>query len=216
VKRFSELKYAEIVALSEKDIDKFIQIEIAEAGIAFVDRPVEPVYDPTAPEKTVIAHEIAGIYFLDRYQAERLLEMDIYDDAYEYSLGGYDRKFLKKVDLSIETKKFFRKEDLEDNRGVLAANAEKKKHYDEQLKIYNAFLEATGRFEKEVYAHYWYILRLQREINEAYRRLACYLTLAEENREIAANFFRKAYPNWLTRVVIDNDDIDKVIEEEAP
>jgi hypothetical protein len=216
MKRFQDLKFAEIVRLTETEIDNLVRIEIAEAGIAFVDRPVEPEYDQAAPVPTIVGHEVAGLIFLDRAVAEKLLDLEIYDDAYEYALGGYDRRFLKKVEPTVETKKFYRKEDLEDNRQVIAANKAKKDEYEANLKNYNNFIDKTARFEKDIYGKYWAVLSLQRQIEEAYKRFSCYLTLAEDDRGIAANFFRKAYPNWLQRIVIDGHDIDLVLEEEAP
>ncbi len=193
MKRIDDLEQKELVSLTEAQIQRLIDIEIAHAGIMPVDCPIPPSLKNAGIVKTEIAYRIGDMYFANRADAETVARMNCLKSEYDWNIS-YNYKWLTPtIDPVITEESFYRQEDVVRVKGILADIESKKKDYEPQKTAYDKYLKATGDIRNQVWAKVHAAQALQREIELAQRTYQKHLDLAEQDETVAQNFFREAY-----------------------
>jgi hypothetical protein len=200
LKTFEQLTDNELIALTQEQIDWYIKLKKAEAGIRIVARHKLPELREI-PAQDMVLYDICKFNFINREDAEessKLINSKIgnaYQTAYDYS-AGYDRQYgkpftgtladVKMEKVYSETAYNSIKDILISNKKIQSSYEELKSEYDEVEEksseivnnIYDKIREANGR----------------KDLQEEYIiRIHDYLRLANGDVTIAWNFFEKAY-----------------------
>lgn len=200
-KSFELLNDSELLNLTQEDIDWYVKLKKAEAGIRIVAAPETPVYR-SIPEKDVTLYEVCGFHFPDQETAQEIANfvngriLGAMRVDYDWNRGGSDFKYAAPYSgglVNVDIVKCFSRATYDSIKDVILSNKKieeayksLKSEFDEQEekateiveKIYEAITKAKER--KQQYETY--ITRIQE-----------YLRLANGNTEVAWNFFEKAY-----------------------
>lgn len=192
MKRYTDLTMEELNALTDEAIQKFIDIEVAFAGIQMVTKPlpVEPSRIAIVP--TISAYSVKRVIVEDLEVAKVLQTAVVYTVNYNYP--DYDRKYLdEKKDSGIETQQFYRKEELDQVKSQVAAAKETETVFKEASKLHCEYQQQIDGFQHEVLgavSNARQVVYQRQQAQAAYDR---YLDLADGNEAIAAKFFRDAF-----------------------
>jgi hypothetical protein len=213
MKRYTDLTMEELNALTDAEIRKFIDIEVAFAGIQMVTKPLPIETSRIAIVPTVSAYHVKGVLVEDLEVAKVLQGAVIFTPNYVYP--DYDRKYLdEKTDVGIETQQFYRKEELEQVKGQVAAAKEAETTFKEANKAYCECQQQIDAFQHEVMgavSNARHVVYQRQQAQAAYDR---YLDLADGNEEIAAKFFRDAFKGQADVLYyVLGDPLPKVVPE---
>ena len=216
MRRFNELDKKELVNLTEKEIQRLIDLECAESGVplpvACPDPPVKPVVTPTVE---VFEVHVSTLRFKSREAAEHwvdelnqldLLETYYLKGGYSYS-GPQGIKPKDEVNFKMDKVTYWKPEEYELNKHVLEAYEENKKRWEKQKKEYDS--TSSGRSECAE--------TVREAVNEAYREhntaeqirnvYEQYLELAKNDHIIALDFLFKT-KQW------DEETVNAALQEE--
>src|SRR5258708_5632425 len=87
VKTFDELNHEEIVALTEAEIERFVEIDIAKAGIMPVDPPVPPSLEAEGIVRSVIGFSVGSSIFVTETDAIECASKPMLEEKYDYQIG---------------------------------------------------------------------------------------------------------------------------------
>ncbi len=194
MKRYSDLTHEELIVLKDDDVERLIDIEIANEGIMPVSKPEVPTLEAEGIVASEVAFEVGGILFKNEDDAITVARMDSFTTNYNYQVGGYDYKWLDPViDRTITRRTFYKQADIVRIKEILVKNKSKRKEYESRKKDYDEFLESTGKIRNAVYSFWREALNLQQEIDEAKAILEKYRALADSDETVAINFFKNTY-----------------------
>ena len=168
MKRYNELTHEELIALSETDIERYIDIEIAYAGIAPVSFPKELKLENEGVIASEVAYEVGDILFKNQDDAIAVSGMDTYTTEYDYYSGGYDYKWLNlNTNKQVTKRMFYKQSDIVRIKEILQRNKSKRDKYEKDKKVYDKFLSETGKIRDSVYQIYNEALCFQQEVDKA-------------------------------------------------
>lgn len=203
--RIEDMTHEEIVALTDEEIDNMIKYYCAEKGIKFLPVPVKPEIVKIDND---VMFEWNGLITADKELLEKFRKL-FEDNRYEFvsdsyfSDIGYDYKYASPIEkydydrlIEIATRKFYSKEKLEQYRKELAKYKSDNVEYERLIKEYK-------ENEQTKNDHIGWIIEKINIHKQMERNLKTYIELienqycdlAENNAQIAFNFFKKAYPN---------------------
>ncbi len=109
MKAFDTLTDEELLALTDEQIQRYIDIECCEEGVPLEDEAAlgeKPKVDYPAP--TIVGYKVGDLIFLDEGDAKIVASLETMRVDYDYSLSGYDSGllWLEPRSLSVETVKF--------------------------------------------------------------------------------------------------------------
>lgn len=207
VKRYADLSSSELAELTDDQIQHYIDVEIAYAGIIPCEKPVLDTVPEISIEKKESALKCRGILFVKEEDAVAFSKMETLDEGYD-NKAGFNYKFLVPSPYygkSIEPASFYSREDvillaaqLEKAKRIESENKSKSKEWESyqnnissiESEVYNAVRDAKGEIE---------------EINKAKRAYQKHLSLSGGNKDIAEKFFRDAYKDfgeeWISKVI---------------
>lgn len=192
MKRYTDLTMEELNALTDEEVQKFIDIEVAFAGIQMVTKPMPVETSRIVIVPTVTAYHVKGVLVEDLEVAKVLQGTVVFKENYNYP--DYDRKYLtEQTEASIETKQFFLQEELEKVKGQIMAAKEAETAYKAASKVYCEYQQQIDAFQQEVLdavRNARQVMYQRQQAQVAYDR---YLDLADGNEEIANKFFRDAF-----------------------
>lgn len=192
MKRYTDLSMEELNALTDEQIQKFIDIEVAFAGIQMVTKPMPVEASRITIVPTVSAYHVKGVLVKELGVAKALQEATVFIANYNYP--DYDRKYLsEKTEVGIETQQFFLKEELDQVKGQVTAAKEAETAFKEANKLYCEYQQQIDAFQQEVLcavSNARQVVYQRQQAQAAYDR---YLDLADGNEDIAAKFFRDAF-----------------------
>jgi len=204
MKYITEMTEEEILKLDQVDLDRMIRYKMAEEGIKILPRPEEPTYrEVPGPDLEVF---YCGL-FDSTYRcgsAEEVRELvklfeqgTSYTVTNNYSLDlnwakpGVSEKY---SDPRMVQSKMVYSEGLYDScKEVLTENKGLKSAYDEEMSAYKAALDEASWIREEITDVYREARSNENMRQTMYGRYKEYLSLAEDNREVAVNFLKKAY-----------------------
>ncbi len=197
MKRVDEMTREELLALTEDGIQTLIDLECAYMGVPLLPvAPVEPKKPDVEPDVTV--YYVAGEYFVDKADAQRVAELigECPRYKYTYAYGLYDGKIVRGTEttmLTVITEKWMSERLYNQHRQALEMYGEARKQYDADRKKYDQILRDRQAIADEVLqkvneARDWE--NTVQWIIEQYNR---YLKLAEGNQVVAMRFLVKAH-----------------------
>lgn len=195
MKRYTDLTHEELIALNEDDLKRYIDIEIAFAGITPAPEPV-PIgeFDPgIKPE--IIAFEVCGLIVKTIEEAQKVAALNIYSSDYDYYGAGSKFRYLSDRWGSNDIKKvsFYNKEEVLRMKGMLKDRKELVEHYEAQKAEWEKYLEKIQGCRSEVMDAYRAAVGYQQTLNYGRAQFARFLTLAEGDESIACRFFYDAF-----------------------
>lgn len=188
MKRFKDLTELEIKDLSQLDLAKYINLECAENGIAFVDKPNKPEYAKD------IEHDMK-VYSVTRGYSTLYIDFVKESDAKKVADLLNECEIVEKgVLFSIAPKLSYSEVAEHKQKVVKSVNKKAKEEYEKDLAEYNEFKTKQEEVSAPICEEY-------DRIAEKYSRLDrikdkfnnTYLPLADGNEEIAKRFLRDAY-----------------------
>lgn len=201
MKPFEQLNDQELIALSDEQIDYYIKLKKAETGIKIINYPETPIYtDLVVPNLEM--YEVAGRIFLEKEKAEEIASVinkhlaSSFTKDYDYYRSNGKYQYAKPFDGSLETVSIVRlysmsaynsiKDAIQSNKKIEDAYNKIKDEYDEEnekaTEIVDKIRDAIQEARERIALFHDYKVRIQE-----------YLQLAAGDRDIAWNFFDKAY-----------------------
>ncbi len=193
MQRIEELTQEELVALSEDEIQRFIEIKVADAGVMPTPLPVEITVESAGIIASERVYEVAGVLLRNKHDAEKVAVMEILKTAYDWNIS-YTYKWLEQqTENAIKEVFYYKQEDIVRVKKVLVDSKAKKDAYKTQKDEYNEFLKKTGEMRANVWGVVNEAKSLQREIDLAKKTYEKHLDLADQDKQVAGKFFRDAY-----------------------
>lgn len=195
MKRYTDLTKDELADLTDEDLQRYIDIEIAYAGITPVIEPVPvPDFDPGIKPK-VKAYEVCGIVVKDIKDAQTIAGMKTYSADYDYYGSGSNYKYLTERYNrdEIKTIYFYEKDDVTRIKAQLKDRKDTVDHYNEMKGDWDKYQEKTSSCRSEVMTAYREAVHYQRRVEHGKQQYERYLKLAEGETSIANRFFSDAF-----------------------
>lgn len=201
MKTFEQLNDSELVQLTQDEIDYYVKLKKAETGIRIINLPENPKYQDI-PSPDLEMYEVSNYIFKEKEKAEEIANVinkhlsGAFTSSYDYYRSGSDTKYAKSYDGSLETVNIVRlysqsmynsiKDTVSSNKKIKEAYEKIEKEYDDENekaseiveKINQSIIEARERIQKFI---------------DYKSRIVDYVKLANGDRDIAWNFFDKAY-----------------------
>lgn len=192
MQQINQLNHEELIKLTEDQLQHFVDIEIAYAGIKLVN-PVHlkevPIVNIKPTEEYWRVHEQ-----LYRTQEEALTVASIPTFRADYDYGaGYDYKYPCLTETAPMKVMLYKKEDIDAVRRVLIQIKEAKEYNERIQKEYDKYLKSIDGCRNDVYQIYCEAMSKENSISLCVADYNKYVELAAGNKEIAMNFFEKAY-----------------------
>lgn len=198
-----EMKHDEIVAMKDEDIIKMKNFILASNGVRFVEMPEKP--EKPIVERDDVTYEWSGIVTQNR---ELLVSLRNQVEEHSRDLAttaygdlGYDYKHIAPIDdynyknlLKINEIKVYKQSTLTKYARLISDFADKERFYKEHKELYDKMMDQeqslTGDVVNKINAH----KQLERESLECVDIFNNkYMKLADNDFEIAFNFFKEAY-----------------------
>lgn len=195
MKRYTDLSVEELANLTDEQIQKFIDIEVAFAGVQMVPKPLsyEPFNFQVKP--AMKAYSVKGVLVASRKVAETLQQSIVYQENYNYP--DYDHKYLEEQKTQeIDIREFYLKEDLETVKTQVAAAKKAEAEFKAANKLFCEYEQQTSAFQTEVLEVVNTARRIMDQRRQAQVAYDKYLNLADGNEKIAVKFFRDAFFNY--------------------
>jgi hypothetical protein len=210
MKRYTELTQEELLELSDERTQYFIDLEIAHAGIIPVDAPVAPVLTEPNIVPNIEAFEIHGLIFLNQDDAIAVSRLPALAQDYDYHIGDKYRTLKPKSQAygpeGVIARKFYDPSAVAIVRGQLIDIKKEKERYDREKTEWDKYQNKIRDIRDGVYCAISNARSEKASTDRAQEVYAKHLKLAENNEEIAKNFFREAYKN-------DPEMIEKILGE---
>jgi hypothetical protein len=198
MKRYNEFTREEQASLTSEQIERLIDLEIAFAGILPVERPIPVTEFKPAIEATDVAYEVFNVLFRKQEDATAVAGMEVLKSEYDYYGAGCNYCWLTErtdYDSGVKTKHFYKKEDVIPIKEAIKDSRKKQEAYKKEDEEYEKYLKSISSIRDEVYSACREAARFMARVEKAQQVYNKHLDLAENNVEIAMNFFKDAYKN---------------------
>jgi hypothetical protein len=214
MQRIGDLSKEELLTVTDEQVRRFIEIELAYAGII----PIAPPGDkPTAPsiETTVSAFKVGDLIFLDATEAATVAAMpSMRKSQYDYNGGGWEYQWLGPAEaVGVQGVRFYSETQIAALKKELVEYKQKAAAWDQHNAEYQKFHQKVNDITNGAWKPVLEARRLREEIAEANKVLVKYRELAEGDEQIARNFFKKAYAD--RQDILDAVMPDEVVAQTA-
>jgi len=201
LKTFETLTDQELLVLTQEQIDWYIKLKKAEAGIRIVLCPETPEYRGI-PDRDFTLYDVCGFNFEDRETAEEIASVinskvtKAFKVEYDYYGGGSEHKYAKPyegnlVDVKIET--VYKQQTYNGIKDILISNKKIEKAYLELKSEYDEQEEASSEIVEKIYQTISEAKERKEKFENYLIRIQEYLRLSNGDVTVAWNFFEKAY-----------------------
>lgn len=208
MKSIEKMTEKQILNLKDEDLEKLINLKMAQEGIKLLQRPSEPQLSEV-PKPDIILYQIEGIefYFKTRQAAEEAKDL-FKDNKYivgaDYNYMSSEKVYhelagLSKYDHEEREKMEIKEQDAysialyEEIKELLAANDKLNDAYKGGLEDYETEYKKSEYIREEINERYEEVCEKYRELDLMKSRYAEYLELANGNSKTALTFLKKAY-----------------------
>ena len=209
IKRFNDLTYNELIKLSDSEVEKLVEIELAYAGVPQVIKPTPPVQLPV-PAPSVDVYYVHPIYSRNKAFVQKIIDVinDNLDQLCDTHYGRNSTKYVANLSdytksnlhtLSIE-KSYVSSIDADEVGRTIAINDENEKKYKEQVVEYDTAYEIISEIKDKVKSKVWEAVKVQGKIAELNGHWLRFLSLAEGDADIAHKFFDNSYAGEYARL----------------
>jgi hypothetical protein len=201
MKTFEQLNDQELLALTDDQIEYYIKLKKAETGIKIISFPETPVY-AEIPQPELEMYVVAGRVFNEKEKAEEIASVinkhlgSSFTKEYDYYRSGGNHKYAKPFDGSLETINIVRLYSMSTYNSIKDTIQSNKKIEDAYKEIKNAYDKEDEKASEIVEMIHSAIAKAREcvQLFQNYKvRIVEYLQLANGNRDVAWNFFEKAY-----------------------
>ena len=196
MRNFDDLNDAEILALDDAQVNQYIDLACAEAGVALLPPPPnDPALVPVTPDVTV--YGVGDFYFYEQGDALQVATLlgSLRRCTAQYVSGPRYERVIRpdNNDPTVSTAKHFSPENWDRVKNDANRYAEQKKTYDTNLAEYNKASEARSRIAEAICERRERVCADEHRRNQLHANFERYLTLADGNRGIAACFLQNAH-----------------------
>lgn len=201
MKTFEQLNDGELINLTNEEISHYIKLKKAETGIRIINLPETPTLQPI-PEPDLETFEVLGYIFKEKEKAEEIAQTvnkylsSAFKSDYDYWNGGNNHRYAKPFDGSLETVNIVRLYSVTVYNSIKDTLASNKKISDAYKKIEQEYKEEEEKSSGIVEDVYESISKARERIQKFIdfkSRIVDYIKLANGDKDIAWNFFDKAY-----------------------
>jgi hypothetical protein len=214
-KPFEQLNDVELLELEQEQIDFYINLKKAEAGIKIIPCPETPKYREI-PEKDLKLYHVSDFYFKDDETAQEIAKFinGKIDNAlktnYEWSVNNGDSKYAEPyegnlIDVTIEM--VYKKSTYDSIKDILISNGKIKAAYNTIKEAYDNENEKSTEIVDSIYEAIDKAKERKARREEYKKRIVEYLRLSNGDTDVAWNFFEKAYE-------IEPTEKNKILESE--
>jgi len=211
MKRYSEMTPEELVALTDDQVRRLIDIEVAFAAIKPVEVPVKPTLEAAGITASVIGYKVGELVFLDEKDAQAVAALPVLKESFSYGIS-YKHRWLESADCKVEKVSFYRQEDVLRIGAALKENEKRNEVYERQKSLYDEFLSKTTEISSSI----WQAVREAQDalnkIEAGKRAYQKYLSLADGDHKIASKFFCDAFKDEeeLVKTVLASEYVENV------
>ena len=199
MKRFDDLTDAEVLALTDEDVERYIDLACAEAGVQLL--PEKPGPAPEKPDETRDAtlFEVAGQSFSTMEDAESVMKMinGLTRLDTNYLAGNYKDQYVSgsQSDVSITTNSVYSALRWHGIKEEMEAYAKAKKGHDSVVSSYKDCVRERNNESNSVRERVEEVHANAHEAGRLRRHLERYIELADGDVEVARRFLLNAYPD---------------------
>lgn len=196
MKPITDLTHEELLALTEEQVHKYIQLEYAEKGVPLeAHRPVPPEPVNAGPDDT--CYTVAGLRFSDRDYAEEAADFlnripRLTTEGLVYSWREPWRLVPENDELTVQTERHWTSEHYKRHESALTRYKEEKEEYDRALREFESTRDARLEAQKLVRGLVQEARDLERDREAVRSQFQEYLNLADGDSAMALRFLLKA------------------------
>lgn len=193
MKTIEDLSHEELIALNDDQIEQFIQIEIAQAGVKPCSTPIVPSLNDAGIVKEDMYYKVGELLFKNKEDAIKVAAMDLYKTAYDWGIG-YNYMWAEKlIDLQIVENPVYKQSDCLRVAPALQKQKVLKDDYEKSKSEYDKWLKSTTQYRDYVWGKISEAKKLEYAIQNAISAINKYKEISGGDIEIALNFFNKAF-----------------------
>lgn len=198
--RFEDLTRDQILSLTDEDIKYYTQYRLAQEGIVLPPYPGEKPEEIHFPDPTEVVYECRGILLTDIKEAQTLatLESVVYEDC-DYNVDS-SKKYITNeqrygsTNTGVKKRMLYKRSVIEAQKSDLKRNKAEIDAWDSDNSDYNKAVKESESITSFISDICYQVATEDNFINRAISQYENLLTLAENNKQIAYNFFVKAFP----------------------
>lgn len=196
MRSFEDLSDAEVLALSDEQVNRYVDLACAEAGVPLMPPlPVEPMPITLTPDVSI--YIVGDFCFYNSDDAFRVAELvnSLRRCTLQYVSGPRYERVVRPAEgeLIVTPSKNFSVENWDRVKNDANRYTEQKKAYDLELAEYNKTSKARTDIAESIHERRGRVLADERRRQTLRAHFERYLTLADGNREIAARFLQAAH-----------------------
>lgn len=194
IRRFSDLTDAEVLALSDDELARYVDLECAIEGVPLaLTEPVRP--EIVAPQPDVTLFGVGDLLFYDRQDADAVVALVNGCRRAELKWSGdYSKQIAQPADeVEVVAQKHFSAELWATVRSAVQEHAQAKKQYEQELETYRKVARERDAISGEMYGRIRDLRRQQYERETMQREFDRYIDLANGDRRMAAQFLDRAH-----------------------
>lgn len=209
MKQITELSEKEILELTYDELDQMVKYKMAENGIKILTKPSEPDY-LSLPQKDWPLYSVGGVdkTFVMREDAESVAnllneikgnsglvqkESINYDSNLSFGKIFADDNYSWERIGDVTPIAIWRHETMQSAKEAIEKNKETKKSYDVELAEFKEADNQSADIKATIYGLYHDTCKKYREYEDMKYRYNEYLSLANDDDEMAMKFLKKAY-----------------------
>ena len=203
MKPFEDLDDVEVLALSQADIDRYIDLECAEAGVQLLtDPPVLPESVSTKPDQEV--YTVPAMLFIHRTQAEQVAALASTFPRYKTGYVGNSYSIYKVIRdddaVDVSETRYFSEAFADARAGLIDDERRLKEEYQKERNRYDLIISKRAAIDRRMKTRVASVQQARARAEQLRQQHARYLELADGNRRVAARFLAAAFPEAETAV----------------
>lgn len=207
MKTIHEMTHQEIIALTDEQVERYIDLECAKAGVPLL--PPEPTApDPFVKNKDVEVWAVGGFHFTDRIDAENVVAaINVARSRVElsYETGSYADRLVEPAEQPVSTnaERHYSRAQWQREKDVATKARRAQEQHERDMKDYRELVQRRKEIAREI----------RETVDEAYTReyrrqflrgeFDRYLRLAENDKRVALRFLSNTYDD--ARDVLDDE-----------
>jgi hypothetical protein len=195
ITRIWDLDEPQQAALTEEEILRYIDIEVAHEGIAPVACPQKPSLAADGIVRSEIAFKVAGVIVRTAEDAQTIQKLSILTEEYDYKVGYEYKWLIPIVGPKVEQVSYYKQDDVSRVCSSLQNNESRRSTYQQAKDAWDKYIEKTGKVRGGVWSAVNEARQAAAQIALARETYHKYLDLAKGDVEVAAGFFRNTYKN---------------------
>jgi vacuolar-type H+-ATPase subunit I/STV1 len=194
MKHYYEYDSQALATMTEAQVQRLIAIELAEHGIVPVEAPEAFSLENAGIRQSTKAYKVGGLILKRREDAETIIQtMDLLEEGCDYSGAGYNYKWLKPLEATVETVFYYSEDEVHNASKQLKEFKARKEEYQKERDAYDSYISDLSKQEATVWSAVREARQEEYKLQQAHELFKNYIDLAEGDIDIATNFFKKAY-----------------------